>query len=138
MDRTGVLLLAGRLLIAAMFLVSGYGALADLSGATGYFASLGMPMPEFVALGTGVFEFAAALLLIVGYQTRLVALALAAFSIAASTIGHLGQGDDAALAFLHWQAFLKDIAVAGGLLAYAAFGAGPLSADARLTPSSRR
>ena len=137
MAQSGLLLLAGRILLAVMFLTSGYGALADLAGAAAYFAALGMPMPQFVALGTGIFEVAASLLLIAGYQTRLVALALAAFSVAASTIGHLGQGDGAALAFLHWQAFLKDIAVAGGLLAYAACGAGPLSVDARLTPSSR-
>lgn len=137
MLQPGLPLLVGRILIALMFFTSGYGALTNLPGAAGYFASLGMPFPQLVAVGTGIFEVAASVLLVAGYQTRLVALALAAFSIAASTVGHLGQGEDAAQQFLHWQSFLKDIAVAGGLIAYAVFGAGPLSVDARFKRSSR-
>ena len=53
--------------------------------------------------------------LLTGYQTRLAAAALAAFSIVASFAGHYGQGDGA-MAFWHTQMLLKDIAVAGGLI----------------------
>ena len=83
----------------------------------------GIPLLAVVELGGG-------LLLVAGLATRPVALLLAAFSIAASMIGHYGQGGgDAAFAFLHTQALLKDIAVAGGLVALAVAGAGPLSLD---------
>jgi len=121
-------LLVGRLLIALMFVSSGYAALSDVDGTAAYFSGLGLPMPMLAAIGTGVFELVAAALLIAGYQTRLAAAALAAFSLAAGFIGHYGQGDGA-MAFWHAQMLLKDIAVAGGLIAFAVHGAGRWSMD---------
>jgi putative oxidoreductase len=125
-----VLLLLGRVLLALMFLASGYTALSDIEGAAAYFAGLGMPMPTLVTIGAGLFEIIAGLLLVAGFQTRLVAAALAVFSVAATFLGHYGQGEGA-MAFMHMQMLLKDIAVAGGLLAFAVHGAGALSLDAR-------
>ena len=124
-------LLLGRILIALMFLSSGWAALSDVEGTAGYFAGLGMPFPTLVTIGTGIFEIGAGVLLVVGYQARLVAAALAAFSIVASVLGHYGQGEGA-MAFWHMQMLLKDVAVAGGLIAFAVFGAGRLAVDARL------
>jgi putative oxidoreductase len=124
------ILLIGRVLIALMFLASGYTALSDIDGTAAYFAGLGMPLPTLVTIGTGVFEIIAGLLLVAGFQTRLAAAALAAFSVAATFLGHYGQGEGA-MAFMHTQMLLKDIAVAGGLLAFAVYGAGALSMDAR-------
>jgi putative oxidoreductase len=125
-----LLLLVGRCLIALMFLWSGWTALSDISGSAAYFESLGFPLPTLVTVGTGVFEIAAPLMLVVGWQTRLAAAALAAFAVIASLAGHYGQGEGA-MAFWHTQMLLKDIAVAGGLLAFAVYGAGSLSLDAR-------
>lgn len=126
-----VLLALGRLLVAFMFLFSGWTALSDIGSTAAYFGSLGFPLPTLVAIGTGIFEIVAPLLLLVGWQTRLAAAALAAFSIVASLTGHLGQGEGE-MAFWHTQMLLKDIAVSGGLIAYAVYGAGALSLDARL------
>ncbi|MBZ9736142.1 DoxX family protein [Mesorhizobium sp. CA15] len=124
------LLLVSRLLLAALFVPSGFQALTNIAGTTSYFAGLGLPLPTLAAWGTGLFELIAGLLILVGFQTRIVALLLAAFSIAAGFIGHYGQGaDDATLAFLHQQMLMKDIAVAGGFLALAMAGAGAWSAD---------
>jgi putative oxidoreductase len=123
-------LLVGRILIALMFVSSGWTALSDIEGVSGYFAGLGLPFPQLVTIGTGVFEIAAPALLVVGYQTRLVAAALAAFSIVATFLGHYGHTEQV---FMHQQMLLKDIAVAGGLIAYAVFGAGRLSVDGRLS-----
>ncbi|MBZ9896355.1 DoxX family protein [Mesorhizobium sp. BR1-1-6] len=126
------LLMASRLLLAALFVPSGFHALADIAGTSGYFAGLGLPLPGLAAWGTGLFELIAGLLILIGFQTRIVALLLAAFCIVAGFIGHYGQGaDDATLAFLHQQMLMKDIAISGGFLALAMAGAGAWSVDGR-------
>ncbi|RWQ17086.1 DoxX family protein [Mesorhizobium sp.] len=131
MPRNALLLLS-RLLLAALFVPSGIHALSDIAGTTGYFASLGLPLPTLAAWGTGLFELIAGLLVLVGFQTRIAALLLAAFCIAAGFIGHYGQGGgDAMLAFLHQQMLMKDIAISGGFVALAMAGAGAWSIDGR-------
>ena len=129
---TDIGLLVARLMIALMFIASGYGTVMDLSGASAYFAGLGLPVPLLVAVGTAVFEVAAGALLVVGFQTRIVAAVLAAFCLFATYVGHYGQGADAASVFTHQQMLLKDVAVAGGLILVALFGGGMLSLDAWL------
>lgn len=131
MPRNALLLLS-RLLLAALLVPSSFQALANISGTTDYFAGLGLPLPSFAAWGTGLFELIAGLAILVGFQTRIVALLLAAFCTAAGFIGHYGQGgDDATLIFLHSQMLMKDIAIAGGFLALAMAGAGAWSIDGR-------
>jgi len=131
MPRNALLLLS-RLLLAALFVPSGFHALADIAGTTGYFASLGLPLPTLAAWGTGLFELIAGLLILVGFKTPIVALLLAAFCVVAGFIGHYGQGaDDPMLSFLHSQMLMKDIAIAGGFLALAMAGAGAYSIDGR-------
>ena len=126
------LLLISRLLFAALFVPSGFQALTNIGGTINYFAGLGLPLPTLAAWGTGLFELIAGLLVLIGFQTRIVALLLAAFSIVAGFIGHYGQGgDDATLAFLHQQMLMKDVAIAGGFLALAMAGAGTWSVDGR-------
>lgn len=126
------LLLASRLLLAALFVPSGFQVLTNLSGTIDYFTGLGLPLPTLAAWGTGLFELIAGLLILVGFQTRIAALLLAAFTIVAGFIGHFGQGgEDATLAFMHRQMLMKDIAIAGGFLALAMAGAGAWSADGR-------
>lgn len=123
-------LLLARVLLAQMFLSSGYSALSNIGGTAGYFAGLGLPGPLFLALAVGIFETVAGLLIVIGLQTPFTAAVLTLFSIAASFLGHYGQdGEDAALAFLHRQALIKDIAVAGGLIVLALHGAGRWSLD---------
>ena len=124
------LLLIARVLLAAMFLASGYSALSNIQATADYFAGLGLGPPVPLAWAVGLFELAAGILLVVGFQTRAVAAVLALFSLAATFLGHYGQGgDDPTAAFMHSQALLKDIAVAGGLIALAVHGAGRLAVD---------
>ena len=95
-------------------------------------SGLGLPLPTLAAWGTGLFELVAGVLILVGFQTRIAALLLAAFCIVAGFIGHYGQGgDDPMLTFLHGQMLMKDIAIAGGFLALAMAGAGAWSIDGR-------
>jgi putative oxidoreductase len=125
-------LLAARLMLCLLFLASGASALGDIAGATGYFGSLGMPWAGPVAWAVCIFELAAGALVVIGWWTKVAALSLAAFSLAAAFIGHYGEGGgDPALAFMHAQALMKDIAIAGGLLALAVAGPGSWSIDGR-------
>lgn len=125
-------LLAARLLLAFLFLASGLSALGDMAAAAAYFSSLGFPAPALAAWAICLFEIAAGVLVVLGFRTRAAALLLAAFSIAAGFFGHYGQGGgDPELAFMHGQALMKDVAVAGGMLALAIAGPGAWSVDAR-------
>lgn len=123
--------LTGRILIAAIFLVSGFGKLMAPSGTIGYIASVGLPLPELAYAGALAAELGGGLLLVVGYRTRWVAAALAAFSVVSAVIFHNALGDQNQL--FH---FLKNIAMAGGLLQYIAWGAGAFSLDERQARSS--
>jgi putative oxidoreductase len=128
---TNAALLAARLLLAFLFLFSGFSSLGDMAGAAEYFASLGLPAPSFLAWAVSLFELAAGVLIVIGFQTTAVALLLAAFSVATAFIGHFGQGGgDPTLTLMHSQALMKDIAIAGGFLALAVAGAGAWSVDA--------
>ena len=103
--------LLGRLLLAALFVPSGFDTLSDIAGTSGYFAGLGLPLPTLAAWATGLFELIAGLLILVGLKTPIAAccLPLSASRQASSAI--IGQGgDDPTLALMHAQALMKDIA----------------------------
>lgn len=118
--------LIGRILIAAIFLVSGFSKLTAPGATIGYIASLGMPAPLLGYLGSMTLELVGSVLLIVGYRTRLVAVLLAAYSIITALIFHHALGDQNQM--FH---FLKNVAMAGGLIQVVAFGAGAFSFDNR-------
>ncbi|GIZ50143.1 DoxX family protein [Noviherbaspirillum aridicola] len=125
--------LIGRVLLAAIFLISGVGKIAAPAATAGYIAAMGLPFPALGVLLAIVVEVGAGLLLVLGYRTRLVALLLAAFSIVTGLVFHNAIGDQNQLIHL-----LKNFAMAGGLLQVAAFGAGAFSLDARTaTPAVR-
>ena len=115
---------AGRVLLAALFLVSGIQKLFVPSMIQGYIASVGLPVPSLVYAITVVVEIGAGALLLLGFRTRLMAWVLAAFTVAAALIFHRALGDPNQ--FVH---FLKNLAIAGGLLHVAGTGAGAFSLD---------
>ncbi len=115
----------GRLLLAAIFLLSGISKLSAPAGTIGYTASAGLPFPEVAYAGAVFIEVVLAAALIVGFQTRLVAAAIAAFSVVTAFGFHFNLADQNQ--FIH---FFKNIAIAGGLLQIVAFGGGALSVDA--------
>jgi putative oxidoreductase len=118
--------LIGRLLMAAIFLVSAAGKLMAPGGTIGYIASVGIPLPELAYAGALAMELGGGLLLVAGYRTRWVAAALALFSVVSAVLFHNAMGDQNQL--FH---FLKNLAMAGGLLQVVAFGAGSFSLDER-------
>ena len=123
--------LIGRLLVAYLFIPAGIGKLTGFAGTVGYITSKGMPMPE-VAAGLAIAaELGAGLLLLVGFQTRWAALVLTAFTLAAGFFFHNYWAVPADQAMLQQLMFNKNLAIAGGLLAFVAFGAGGFSLDAQ-------
>lgn len=117
---------AGRVLLAAIFLLSGFSKIAQPEGTIGYIASAGLPFPELAYAAALFVEIGLAAALVVGYRTRPVAAAIAAFSLATAFDFHFNLADQNQ--FIH---FFKNVAIAGGLLQIVAFGGGALSLDAR-------
>jgi putative oxidoreductase len=116
------LAIAARLMASAIFLGAGISKLgAGYAGMQGYMASMGVPgqlLPLVIAL-----ELGGGIALLLGFQTRLVALLLAGFSIIAGLIFHSGADQ------MQQIMLMKNFAMAGGLLAFTLFGAGRLSLD---------
>ena len=116
--------LAARILLSALFLISGLNKIGQYAAMAGYMQSAGVPgqlLPFVIAL-----EIGGALALIVGWKTRIVASLLAGFTVVAAVIfhGNLANPDQ----FVH---FLKNLSIAGGFLVLIVNGAGPLSLDRR-------
>jgi putative oxidoreductase len=125
-----------RLLLALMFVASGISKLTGIEGTAGYIGSVGLPAPQLLALGAGVLEVVAGTMLIVGWQARWAALALAAFTFVASVLFHNFWAQPAEQAFVQQLMFMKNLAVIGGLLFVFAQGPGRVSFDARRLATS--
>lgn len=116
--------LVGRILLAHIFLLAGLNKITGYSGTQGYMEAMGVPgmlLPLVIIL-----EIGGALALIAGWQTRLAAYALAMFSIVSALIFHSNLADQ-----MQMIMFMKNWAMAGGLLVLAANGAGAFSLDNR-------
>lgn len=125
------LALVGRLLLAALFLPAGLSKITGFEGTVGYIASVGLPLASAAALAAVVVEVAGGLALIAGFRTRIAALVLALFTLAASVFFHAYWAAPADQQMVTELLFFKNIAVVGGLLMLAAYGAGAWSLDAR-------
>ena len=121
----------GRLLIAGLYLPAGVSKINGFAATAGYFGSLGIPLPTAALVGTIALEIVGAIAILVGFQTRLAALALAAFTVAATFLGHAFWSFPADQAFVQQLMFMKNIAIVGGLLVLAAAGPGKWSVDER-------
>lgn len=121
------LALAGRVLLAAMFVFAGFDKINGFEGTAGYIGSVGLPFPELLTVLTIAVEIGAGLALIVGFQTRVAALLLAGFTLAASVLFHNYWALPADQAYLQQLMFMKNLSVAGGLLIIVALGGGSLA-----------
>jgi putative oxidoreductase len=130
--------LLGRVLIAYLFVPSGFGKLMGFAGTVGYIASKGVPLPEVCAAIAVVCELGLGLLVLLGWQARWAALGMAIFVVVISPLFHDFWAADKAARYMQKLNFDKNMAIAGGLLVLAAFGAGRLSIDGRREPRTRR
>lgn len=123
--------LVGRALIALLFIPAGWAKIGGFAGTAGYIASKGLPLPEVAAAIAVAAELGLGILLLVGFQTRWSALLLAVFVAVITPMFHNFWAMPEAQVMMQKQAFFKNFAVVGGLLAFAAFGAGRFSVDGR-------
>ncbi|NOR62539.1 MAG: DoxX family membrane protein [Rhodobacteraceae bacterium] len=114
----------GRVLIAMMFVMAGFGKIVDYAGTQGYMEMMGVPgalLPLVI-----ITEIGGGLAIILGWQTRLAALALAGFSLISAVIFHADFADQ-----MQMTMFLKNVSIAGGFLFLVAHGAGAYALDNR-------
>jgi putative oxidoreductase len=114
----------GRSLLALIFVVSGFGKIANYAGTQSYMETMGVPgmlLPLVIAL-----EIIGGLAIILGWQTRIVAFLLAGFTLLSALIFHNNLGDQ-----MQMIQFLKNLALTGAFLLLVAVGPGPVAVDNR-------
>jgi len=114
--------LAARALMAFIFIVAGYSKITGYAGTQGYMESMGVP--GFLLPLVILTELGGGLALLFGFQTRAVAALLAGFSVITGILFHAGSADQ-----VQQIMFMKNLAMAGGLLAFVRTGAGKPSLD---------
>ena len=118
--------LVARLFMASLFVLYGYFKLTGFAGTTAYMTRMGLPLPAVAAVIAVVVELGGGLLILLGYQTRLVALICAIYVLIAALIAHRNFGDANQMSH-----FFKNMAIVGGFLALVASGAGSYSIEGR-------
>jgi putative oxidoreductase len=121
--------LAGRILIALIFVLSGFGKITGFEGTVGYIVSKELPLPQLAAIGAIIVELGGGILLVVGWKARCAAAAMFVFTALAALIFHdfwAVPADQAQNQMVH---FMKNISILGGLLYVIVHGSGPLSVD---------
>jgi putative oxidoreductase len=121
-----VILLIGRILLSVMFIMSGLQKFGGIEGTAGYIGSVGLPAATALAWLAAIFETVAGIAILVGFQTKIAALLLAAFCVFAGYVFHFQPEDQ-----MQMISFMKNLTIAGGFLALFVSGPGSLSVDAR-------
>lgn len=120
----------GRLLLAAIFIISGLGKVTNYVGTQDYMEAMGVPgviLPLVIIL-----EVLGGIAIVIGFKARFVAFLMAGFSVVSAILFHADFGDQTQL-----NMFMKNIAIAGGFLLIVAHGAGAYSLDNRQTKISQ-
>jgi putative oxidoreductase len=123
---SSIAMVIGRILLSAIFIQAAISKLMDVSGTIAYFEGLGLLLPSVTIWLVILVELVGGLMILTGFYTRIAATVLALFCIATAFIGHSNWSN-----ITDFQAFMKDIAIAGGLFYVAAAGAGIISLDTR-------
>lgn len=119
----------GRILIGILFLMASFGKFPwgdGFAGSIAYAQSVGIPVVNLAIVLAFIIEFFGGLMLIFGYKTKIAAWALALFTVIVTLYFHMDFGDQTQLTM-----FLKNVAILGGLLLLATYGAGKCSLDNR-------
>ncbi|MBO6718193.1 MAG: DoxX family protein [Rhizobiaceae bacterium] len=121
-----VVLLIARILLSVMFIMAGFSKFGSIEGISGYIGSVGLPAPTLLAWLSGIWEVVAGVAVLVGFQTRIAALALALFCVLTAVFFHNNLADQ-----MQMSIFFKNFALVGGFLALYAAGPGSISIDGR-------
>lgn len=123
--------LVGRILLALIFIISGFGKITGYAGTAGYMASKGLPMVAVLLPLTILVELGGGLLIALGWKARWAAAVIFLFIIPVTLVFHNPVGLDAAQAQQQMIDLLKNVSIMGGMLGLFAFGPGGFSLDAR-------
>lgn len=127
LNRYGSLL--GRILIALIFILSGFSKIAGFDGTVGYIASQGLPAPQLLAIAAIIMEIGGGLMLVLGWRARWGAAALFVFTALAALLFHNFWSAPADQAQIQMIMFMKNISIMGGLLFVLVYGSGQLSLE---------
>ena len=129
------MLLLGRILLGALFLVAGIRKIMFFAGSVGYFTKLGFPAPEVMTVISILIEVGGGALLVLGWQARRISWLMILFVAIATAMAHRFWEVDSAQYGNQLNHFLKNAAIIGGLLYVAVLGAGRLSLGGRSATS---
>ncbi len=127
----------GRLLIAALFIPAGLTKIAGFENTAAYMAAQGLPLVSLLLVATILIEAGCGLLILIGWRAREAALLLFLFLIPVTLIFHgFWSIEDLTARAQEQRAFMKNLAIMGGVLMIAGLGSGPLSLQSA-KPGSR-
>ncbi|HEY5998311.1 MAG TPA: DoxX family protein [bacterium] len=121
------LFLLGRILISAIFILSGISKMGSFAGTAQMMGGKGLPAPEVLLALTILIEAAGGLMLLLGIYARLTALVYFVWLIPVTLVFHRFWGIDPAQVQGQYINFMKNLAIMGGMATIMAAGSGPLS-----------
>jgi len=121
--------LVGRVLLALIFIIAGFGKITGFEGTVGYMQAYNVPMTQVLAVLAIIVELGGGLMIAVGWKARWAAAAIFIFVLIASFIFHAFWAVPADQAQLQNIMFMKNLAIMGGMLYIIVYGSGPLSVD---------
>ena len=122
--------LFGRILLALIFVFSGFNKLTHFDGTAGYMAMHGLPMAHVLLVASIVIELGGGLMLMLGWHARIAAAVIFLFLIPVTLTFHAFWAvnpSDAMALQNQMNHFMKNLAIMGGMLYVLAYGSGPLS-----------
>ncbi|MEP5938597.1 MAG: DoxX family protein [Erythrobacter sp.] len=123
-NKHDLLVLVGRLLLAALFILAGLSKLVAMDDTVGYISSVGMPLPKVIYFGTVALEIVGGLMLAIGLKARYAAATLGVFTVLTAFVFHNDFSQQSEMTL-----FLKNMSIAGGMFIATAFGPGRFSLD---------
>ena len=121
--------LAGRILLALIFVISGFRKFMGFDGTVGYIQSAGLPAAQLAAIVAIIVEVGGGILLVIGWKARWAAAAMLVFVFLAGILFHAFWASPPEQAMMQQIQFMKNLAIMGGMLYIFAYGSGPLSVD---------
>lgn len=126
-----LLLLIARIAIVLLFIIFGLPKMTGFDGTVQYMAKLGTPMPMLAAIIAVVMEIPAAILIVLGFFTRPIALLFVFYTLGTAVIGHPYWDMNGDAVMPNMINFYKNISIAGAFLLLAVTGPGAISIDRR-------
>jgi putative oxidoreductase len=123
-------LLLSRVLFMLLYLLAGWDKISDISGTMAYFTKIGVPFPAISTIIAIVIEVPIGIAIVLGFQTRRLALLLAVYTVGTAILGHPYWTASGAARLNLEHHFFKNISITGGFLLMYLTGAGKYSLDA--------